>query len=460
MSHYRIELIGSYDCRPRESGDKRNFGIKLGRSLTSNAMRPLVVALDNVDRRESAQQLQIFQAAQWFRRETHAFTLLTLRDVTFERFKDQPPLDAFAQISNFYIRPPRFALVLQKRLRLAIDVGLQEVATVEQTASSGMRFRYNKDQLGTFLLTVYDALFGGDQQVGRIVDALAERDVRDALGMFARMLSSGHFNADRVIAIGTGGRAEIKHDMLIKILMRADYRLYSEEAGFIRNLLTVPSEGFSGNLFLVAETLGFFAQSTPAGTGRIGGFWRLDELISDMASMGFEEAEVRDSVQRLIRYKMLAYDGEDAEQPTDTDLIKITPSGYIHLRSLPHFIEYLSSIALHAPFGDQSVARRIAEIWGRCITYADLGFTQKYQVASELRDYLVREKRRLDAANPLFRERSREAEELVSAISATVNAVAPIADSLRAKLAAAAKSRRAEYEAARPKGRRRRPRGS
>src|SRR5262249_19623975 len=147
LSHYRIELIGSYDRRPRESGDKRNFGIKLGRSLTSNAMRPLVVALDNVDRRESAQQLQIFKAAQWFRRETHAFTLLPLRDVTFERFKDQPPLDAFAQISNFYIRPPRFALVLQKRLRLAIDVGLQEVATVEQTASSGMRFRYNKDQL-------------------------------------------------------------------------------------------------------------------------------------------------------------------------------------------------------------------------------------------------------------------------------------------------------------------------
>ena len=268
----------------RMSADKRNFGIQLGRSLTSNATRPLIVALDNVDRRESAQQLQIFQAAQWFRRETHAFTLLTLRDVTFERFKDQPPLDAFAQISNFYIRPPQFALVLQKRLRLAISVGLKEVAKVEQTASSGMRFRYNKEQLGTFLQTVYDALFGGDQEVGRIVDALAERDVREALGMFSRMLSSGHFNADRVISIGTGGRTNIKHDMLIKILMRADYRLYSEEAGFIRNLFAAPSEGFSGNLFLVAEVLGFFAQPTQAGSDRIGDFWRLDELISDMAS--------------------------------------------------------------------------------------------------------------------------------------------------------------------------------
>jgi hypothetical protein len=442
----------------RISADKRNFGIQLGRSLTSNATRPLIVALDNVDRRESALQLQIFQAAQWFRRETHAFTLLTLRDVTFERFKDQPPLDAFAQISNFYIRPPRFALVLQKRLRLAISVGLSEVPKVEQTASSGMRFRYNKEQLGTFLQTVYDALFGGDQEVGRIVDALAERDVRDALGMFSRMLSSGHFNADRVISIGTGGRADIKHDMLIKILMRADYRLYSEEAGFIRNLFAAPSEGFSGNLFLVAEVLGFFAQPTPAGSDRIGGFWRLDELISDMASMGFEEVEVRDSVHRLVKHKMLAYDGEDNERPTDADLIKITPSGFIHLRSLPHFIEYLSSVALHSPFGDQSVAKRIADIWGRCNTYTDLGFTQKHEVASELRDYLVREKRRLDATNPLFKERSREAEGLVSAISSTVNAAAPIADRLRAKLAGAATARRAEQNAARASRDRRRPR--
>lgn len=434
----------------RISADKRNFGVLLGRSLTMNATRPLIVAFDNVDRRESAQQLQIFQAGQWFRRETHAFTLMTLRDVTFERFKDQPPLDAFAQISNFYIRPPRFALVLQKRLRLAISEGLKEVSKVEQTASSGMRFQYNRDQLGTFLQTVYDALFGGDQEVGRIVDALAERDVRDALGMFSRMLSSGHFNADRVISIGTGGKADIKHDMLIKILMRAEYRLYSEDAGFIRNLFAAPSETFSGNIFLVAEVLGFFAQPTQAGSDRIGGFWRFDELISDMASMGFEEAEVRDSVHRLIKHKMLTYDGEDTEQPTDTDHIKITPSGFIHLRSLPNFIEYLSSVALHSPFGDQSVAKRIADIWGRCNTYPDLAFTQKHQVASELRDYLIREKRRLDAANPLFKERSRETEGVVTAISSIVNAVAPIAERVRAKLAAGAAARRAEQKAARP----------
>ncbi|MGC2413059.1 MAG: hypothetical protein WA459_10240 [Stellaceae bacterium] len=61
------------------SGNKRLFALKLARHLTGDANRPLIVAFDNVDRRESEQQLHIFQAAQWFRSETRAFVLLTLR---------------------------------------------------------------------------------------------------------------------------------------------------------------------------------------------------------------------------------------------------------------------------------------------------------------------------------------------------------------------------------------------
>jgi hypothetical protein len=425
----------------RLSADKRMFALRLGRYVSGNANRPLIIAFDNVDRRESGQQLHIFQAAQWFRSETKAFALLTLRDVTFERFKNEPPLDAFAQISNFYIRPPRFALVLQKRLRLAINVGLKDLEIVEQASSSGMRFKYSKDQLGTFLQTVYDSLFGGEQQVGRIVDALAERDLREALGMFARMLSSGHFNADRVIKIGVGGKPDIKHDMLIKILMRADYRIYSDEAGFVRDIFASPTNRFSGNIFLTVEILGFFAQ-TQGGSDRAGGYRILEELLSDMAGMGFEEDEVREQVHNLISHKLLAYDGEDTEVPTDGDLIKITPSGFIHLRSLPHFIEYISSAALHMPFDDHAVARRIAGIWERANRYTDLNFSFKHEVASMTADYLIRHKNRLDAENPLFEERSREAEMVVRAVSHIVNLTATAASRQKSRSLEAAKLKR------------------
>lgn len=426
----------------RLSADKRGFALKLGRYITGSAHRPLIIAFDNVDRRESGQQLHIFQAAQWFRSETRSFALLTLRDVTFERFKNQPPLDAFAQISNFYIRPPRFALVLQKRLRLAIEVGLKDLQVVEQSTEKGLRFKYSKDQLGIFLQTVYDALFGGEQQVGRILDALAERDVREALGMFARMLSSGHFNADRVIRIGTGGRADINHDMLIKILMRADYKVYNEEAGFVKNILAPPANGFTGNIFLTAEILGFFGD--PHGPSeRVGDFRTLEELLSDLASMGFGEEEVRAKVHELVKYKMLTYDGEDTEAPVDGDLIKITPSGFIHLRSLPYFIEYIASVALYMPLDDPAVAKRIANIWDRANQYNDLNFSYKHEVATMVVEYLIRHKNRLDAGNPLFKERCREAERLVRGMSNLVNQTSNAAANLRAKNIAAAKAKRA-----------------
>lgn len=424
------------------SNNKRLFGVKLAKYVTGDLSRPLIIAFDNVDRRESNQQLKIFQAAQWFRKETGAFALLTLRDVTFEHFKSEPPLDAFAQINNFYIRPPRFSLVLQKRLQLAIDEGLSDLAEVEQRTSGGSRFTYSKEQLGKFLKTIYDALFVGEQQIGRIVDALAERDVREALGMFARILASGHFDADQVIGIGMGGVPHIDHDMLLKILMRADYRLYSEEAGFIRNIFWAPRENFSGNIFLSVEVLGFFGQHGSSGTDKVAGYWRVEELVADLAGMGFEEEEVRNAAQKLVDWELLVYDGEENQRPEDRDLIKITPSGYIHLKSLIHFIEYLSSVAIYCPIEDNSVARRIADIWDYAVSRPDLDFTFKYEVAYSLARYLLEEKKRLDERNPLFRKRSRESERIVQAITHTVSSQTATVERQRKERAREAAERR------------------
>jgi hypothetical protein len=424
------------------SNDKRLFALRIAKYITADQSRPLIVALDNVDRRESLQQLKIFQGAQWFRHETKSFALLTLRDVTFERYKKEPPLDTIAQLNNFYIRPPRFSLVLQKRLNLAIEVGLSHITEVDHPTAGGVRFTYSREQLGKFLKTIYDALFVGHQQVGRIIDALAERDVREALGMFARILASGHFDADQVIGIGVSGEGKLDNDILIKILMRADYRLYSEEAGFIKNIFWVPSDVFSGNIFLCAEVLGFFAQNGMLGADKVAGFWRIEELVADLASMGFEEDEIRAAVQKLLAWKMLVYDGEDSQKPLDRDLIKITPSGFIHLKSLPHFIEYLSSAVLHCRLSDNSLARRIADIWDYATHRPDIDFPHKHQVATLFSEYLVREKKRLDVQNPIFRARSRESERIVQAVTHIVNAQASIAEKRQKEISKKAADRR------------------
>ena len=101
------------ECISRHYSGERGLGI--------------VVVFDNVDKRSRDQQLNIFEAAQWFKDVTRALLLVNLRDSTFEAHRDEPPLDAFANAINFYIRPPRFSIVIKKRLELTLEALAAEV---------------------------------------------------------------------------------------------------------------------------------------------------------------------------------------------------------------------------------------------------------------------------------------------------------------------------------------------
>ena len=106
-------------------------------------------------------------------------------------------------------------------------------------------------------------------------------------------------------------------------------------------------------------------------------------------------------------------------------------------------------------FDDHAVAKRIANIWDGANRHADLNFSLKHDVASMTADYLVRHKTRLDADNPLFKERSREAERVVVAVTQIVNATANAASVMKARNIEAAKLRKKNQpQAPRPTNRR------
>jgi hypothetical protein len=431
--HDRAKII--YQSLIEMQSDKKKFCGALARYISSEMRRPIIVAFDNVDRRESAQQLQIFQDAQWFRTHTRCFALLTLRDETYERYKREPPLDAYAQISHFQVRPPRFSLVLRKRLDLAIDFGEQRTEFVEQISTSGMRFQYNKEKLSIFLRAVYSALFDDQGEVGRILDALAERDVRDALGTFARIISSGHFNADKVISAGLSGKKDIiRPEDLLKILMRADYKWYNQNSGTIHNLFVTESHQSAVSIFCLTELLAFFAQNggTGAGVDNIPGYWRHEEAVADLSAMGFSFEEISFSMKYCIQRKMLSFDGEDNDSLSDQDLIKIAPSGFIHLNVVIFQCEYIAAIAPHCNVSDSVLAETIFHIYSHGTNRHDLRFFEKFDIASKFVDYLVRQKKVIDMGNRMFRILSRNAEKMLADMTRMVNHLRPQADKFRA----------------------------
>ena len=199
-SHLKKKTPDEYEKKISEdlriwTEDWQEFAFSTCRFLSGDKGVPIVVAFDNVDRRNRDQQLKIFQTAQWFKAKSRALCLLTLRDETFERYKEEPPLDAFLTSVNFYIQPPRFVDVVRNRLSLALG-NLSANAEKRQTFAlpNGMYVTYPATELGEYLTAIYVTLFQRRRQITGVLEALSGKNVRRALSMFADILVSKHLS--------------------------------------------------------------------------------------------------------------------------------------------------------------------------------------------------------------------------------------------------------------------------
>lgn len=72
--------------------DAEVSAMAISRYLHGDRSENLVVVFDNVDRRSAEEQLECFQLALWFMAKTRALVILSMRDVTYELYKNEPPL--------------------------------------------------------------------------------------------------------------------------------------------------------------------------------------------------------------------------------------------------------------------------------------------------------------------------------------------------------------------------------
>ena len=168
--------------------------------------RSLVVVMDNVDRLDLSNQLAAFQLTLWFMQLTHAFVIVQMRDETYERFKDRPPLDTYRSGVVFHISPPRFVDVVKRRLELSIEVLAQaEPETRYYEIESGLRIRYTNQDLEIFLKRLYTELFDRRRNVSRVLEAIAGKDVRKALEIFVAIITSGYLSTTAIASNTLGG---------------------------------------------------------------------------------------------------------------------------------------------------------------------------------------------------------------------------------------------------------------
>lgn len=371
--------------------DPIEFMRGLGNYVMGGRNEILIVVLDNVDRMDLDGQLKAFSLGLWLMNETKAFVVLQMRDETYERFKNQKPLDTYRTGIAFHITPPRFIDVVKKRLDLSIQyLAEQSKDTHTYMLPSGIRIAIPRSDLGTFLHELYVELFERRRNVSRILESLAGLDVRRALDMFSGIITSGHLREDQITS-QVAGNAEVRiteHNIL-KILMRGEYRFFSDNSGLITNIFHFENNWQNPHNFIIPEIL-FYLANNRKKTGQIGteGYFSVPHLAGVMQARGIDPEDTLAATNYLLNRYLVNADHMNHVKVGLGDSVKIAASGYIHLRILAERLEYLYGIIPVVKVTNAGVVKALAETVERESRIGSVSEHGKRLAVSTLCDYL------------------------------------------------------------------------
>lgn len=371
--------------------DSQEYAKGLANYVLGIRQEVLVVVMDNVDRLSLKDQLDAFQLALWFMEHTKCFVIIQMRDETYERFKNRPPLDTFRTGITFHISPPRFIDVVKKRLELSLAyLANHSEATQTYSLPSGARITIPQSELGVFLRELYIELFERRRNISRVLEALSGRDVRKALEMFVAIITSGHLNEDQITSqVRGGGEIRISEHNIIRILMRNIYRHFSDNSGFITNIFGYQNDWERPNNFIYPELL-FYLASLRKKTGQIGleGYFTVDAIANELQKRGITRKDTLAAANYLLMRGLLVADHMGTASVDWNDCVKISASGYIHLRVLAERIEYNFGVIATTPIADETASAVLADFVARENRLGNLSSRSKVDAVEKLYDYL------------------------------------------------------------------------
>ncbi|MBO6717772.1 MAG: type I restriction enzyme HsdR N-terminal domain-containing protein [Rhizobiaceae bacterium] len=367
------------------------FAKNLARCIAGDRALILVVAFDNVDRREREAQLKIFQTGQWFMNMTKSVCIMTIRDETFEVYKDEKPLDAFLKTGNFYIRPPRFVDMVTKRLNLAIS-NIENLSAKHFTYEiEGIgRVKYPATSLGSYLTAVYVDLFQKKRRITLVLEGLSGKNARRSLEMFSAVLTSAHFDTREFTSAAlTAGAHHIQETTLLRALMRTNYLYFKPGHGFVRNIYDFPLSSERPSHFIKFEILRFLVENRKKmGDTRYEGYFSVEYICKRMNGMGFVQSDTISVLSAMLADELIMSEELTLAPVSFNTAVRVRSSGYIHYRILAQRTEYISSCALVTPLSDAKTAERIGRLWHIVDPKTDARGRSKREAAYHFIEYL------------------------------------------------------------------------
>lgn len=406
----RLEAIDAIEAERQRASDLKawlanpeTFSKGITRHHGGQAGGVCVAVFDNVDKFGQEEQLSIFSLALRFTSDHRTMTILQLRDETFERYKDSKPLDTFKTGTYFHIKPPRFSSIVRRRLELAL-VDFEQNAPKDwaYTLENGARIVTSRENALDFLRQVYSYIFDKDPNSARLLQGIAGRNVRRGLDIFFRVLTSGHLTGEQITSISAGaGSFPITSDLVLRTIMRGDDRYFTGKSAYVVNILDFDPQWISADNLLVPEVLFFLASRLRTrGTIGIESFFSPSAIAESLQLFGYTPDVVHQSCAWLLARGLVEADNLYTDELSPGASIRLSSSGFMHIRVLTERLEYLAACLYRMPYLSKEMAESAAAMFLDSQSTAGLSSVRKAQGVQNLRKYIRALSRRREEVAP------------------------------------------------------------
>lgn len=213
----------------RLSTDKSQLLAAIIQHLSKSKSVMPVIVLDNCDKRDRDSQLLMFEVANWLKVSFHCIVFLPLREVTFDQYRHEPPLDTVISDLVFRIDAPLLERVIYARFNYALrEIAANQKAFYYQL-HNGIRVECKRTDVGSYLKAMLSSLLQNHFSK-RLIVGLAGRNIRKGIEIFLDFCKSGYISEDDILRIRTTDGVFSLSTHIVTLILLKGRRLFYEDS--------------------------------------------------------------------------------------------------------------------------------------------------------------------------------------------------------------------------------------
>lgn len=319
------------------------------------------LVIDNVDQHsvETARfHESVFLEANNLIKEFHTITIMTLREESFYRSAIEGVFNAY-YIERYIISPPDLRRILLSRIDYVVGKMNLPQAELQSLMKTYLDYDTQRNAITLFLTVARDTIFKSyERSVTKFISGTSGGDVRRALELFARFLTSGNTKIKEMLdRYKLVGNYTIAEHHFVKSIALGTHRYYSQEHSFLMNVFEV--DEFSKSHFLKLKILNYAEDRASISSTFGRGFLSINELLKHAMDVFISHEAIKQSLVDLARYGLILLNTRSREDLNGASHFRITECGNYYLHVLTNRFSYVDLVLADTPISDVDLVKTL-----------------------------------------------------------------------------------------------------